>query len=418
MKKIFLLISICLLFSCNEQNKSTLQQVNKVENTEVDYSDLLYSKNTIKKLTYIVDSINSQTPNFKNKNFKSLIHTKGIYFEIKDINFEKVIKSFKSEKDFDSIVKQFPSSRIKKNKSLILLTQEPNNLKFYNDIQLNKTSSNRIFVRGKLSENQFQNNKYLFEDNFDTAVRYNHDNTIDTLRHERRLKGFYFNSPISSTSISGKPSKLIQYVDFMIDTLSTQYSKNAKIGNIEYPKKLDSLNIFEKKELLTKCRETYIRGYCSQDSGPIIHETIIAKLAGETYNWNIFLRSHLNILNDYFSRMSDNRGAKRKTYIKELELMNINVVKLLLGTALSVKNVNENHFFGDIHRIGMAFSEYSNKDYFEKELIRLVNSPKLDSYNKYKLIWLFETYNNCLSNPKRKELNKQKLKVLKEKHSA
>ena len=59
-----------------------------------------------------------------------------------------------------------------------------------------------IFVRGKLSKNQYKNSKYLFEDDFDTAKRYNHDGTIDTLRHERLLKGFYFKQPLSSKNIA------------------------------------------------------------------------------------------------------------------------------------------------------------------------------------------------------------------------
>lgn len=70
-------------------------------------------------------------------------------------------------------------------------------------------------------------------------------------------------------------------------------------------------------------RSRIVVGGCSQDMSPRVHAMNIALLSAETINWEIFLRSHLDIMNDNFERMSDGSyaWAGRKTYIKELEVL-------------------------------------------------------------------------------------------------
>jgi len=79
------------------------------------------------------------------------------------------------------------------------------------------------------------------------------------------------------------------------------------------------------------------------DSSPRYHELSIAELAEETVNWEIFLRSHLDIMNDNFNRMSDGSyaWAGRKTYIKELEILYINVLDLVLGISIRIEKFQQ-----------------------------------------------------------------------------
>lgn len=146
----------------------------------------------------------------------------------------------------------------------------------------------------------------------------------------------------------------------------------------------------KENELFLKRRRIVIGG-CSMDDSPRRHALRIAELAGETASWEIFLRSHLDIMNDRFERVSDGSYAwgRRKTYIKELEVLNINVSDLLLGIVLRVNNPSENHYFGSIRRIGRSLSESKDKGVIECEMLSMIKSKELDDYNRLLVYYLF-----------------------------
>ncbi|GGB86560.1 hypothetical protein GCM10007424_28310 [Flavobacterium suaedae] len=167
----------------------------------------------------------------------------------------------------------------------------------------------------------------------------------------------------------------------------------------------------KKNELFLK-RSRIVVGGCSMDDSPRIHALSIAELAGETASWEIFLRSHLDIMNDRFERVSDGSYAwgRRKTYIKELEVLNINVSDLLLGIVLRVDNPSENHYFGNVRRIGRSLSESKDRDIIESEMLSMIKSKELDDYNRLLVYYLFLNYNYYLDNEVEKDDNKAKLK--------
>ncbi|MFY7909440.1 MAG: hypothetical protein ACOVO2_07810 [Emticicia sp.] len=169
----------------------------------------------------------------------------------------------------------------------------------------------------------------------------------------------------------------------------------------------------KKKELELK-RNRIVVGGCSQDVSPRIHAFNIAKLSAETANWNIFLRSHLNIMNDNFDRMSDGNYAwgQRKTYIKELEVLDIDVINLVFGICLQINNPSNNHYFGDVSRIGRALSESKDYDKVEKKILQIIADKRLDNYNRIVFYYLFLHYNNNLNNKERQSENNIKLTKL------
>ncbi len=116
------------------------------------------------------------------------------------------------------------------------------------------------------------------------------------------------------------------------------------------------------------------------DQAPRWHAMDICRLAAETNQWDVFPRSHLDIMNDRFDRNSDGNWAwrARQTYLKELKKLDINVVDLLLGTCLVVQNVDKKHYWGSAARIGRALADASDPADVERRLLEAMRDEKLD----------------------------------------
>lgn len=170
---------------------------------------------------------------------------------------------------------------------------------------------------------------------------------------------------------------------------------------------------YSKKTELELKRNRIVVGGCSQDNSPRVHALNIAKLSAETIQWEIFLRSHLDIMNDRFERASDGSYAwgQRKTYIKELEVLDINVLDLLLGISLRIDNPSRNHYFGNIGRLGRALSETSKSTDIEEKMLQMISDNQLDDYNRIIIYYLFLNYNFNLEDNEKQALNEEKLMV-------
>ncbi|MCU0439908.1 MAG: hypothetical protein MUC49_18645 [Raineya sp.] len=168
----------------------------------------------------------------------------------------------------------------------------------------------------------------------------------------------------------------------------------------------------KKAELEIKRRRRVIGG-CSQDDGPRLHALSIAKLSAETAYWKVFLRAHLDIMNDRFERMSDGSYAweGRQTYIKELELLNIDVKSLLLGITFRMENASKNHYYGDVGRLGRALSESHEAKAVSTAILEIIADKELDDYNRVIMCYLFISYNDCIKDDKVKEQNKKCLNI-------
>ncbi len=154
-----------------------------------------------------------------------------------------------------------------------------------------------------------------------------------------------------------------------------------------------------KEKALHMKRSRRVIGQCSQDQSPREHARNIAILAAEAHSWDIFLRAHLDIMNDRFERMSDGSYAwgQRQTYLKELEELNLNVVDLMLGLTLRAENVAENHYYGTVWRMGKALTESREKELFEQKAITIMKDETLDEFNRGLIFLLYSTYTNYLS---------------------
>lgn len=166
-----------------------------------------------------------------------------------------------------------------------------------------------------------------------------------------------------------------------------------------------------KDTALRLMRSRRVIGNCSMDDSPRYHAMNICKLAAETTKWDIFLRSHLDIMNDHFERQSDGSYAwgGRKTYLKELEALDIPTIDLLIGTSLRVSNVSDNHYWSSIRRTGRALSDTADKDALEQRLVTMISDDKLDPYNRLLMAYLFSNYIHHLDDEVRKKASQNKL---------
>lgn len=149
----------------------------------------------------------------------------------------------------------------------------------------------------------------------------------------------------------------------------------------------------EEDELRLK-RSRRVMGNCSMDQSPRYHAMRIATLAARTAKWDIFLRSHLDVMNDRFDRLSDGSyaWASRRTYLKELEELNLNVIDLLLGIALRTASVGPHHYWGSVSRIGRALADAEDKSKVEQQLLAAVGDEKLDHLNRLLMGYVYSNY--------------------------
>lgn len=152
--------------------------------------------------------------------------------------------------------------------------------------------------------------------------------------------------------------------------------------------------IISKQKALEMKRHRIVVGNCSMDRSPREHAKNIAILAAESNSWDIFLRAHMDIMNDRFERLSDGSYAYglRKTYLKELELLDLDMTDLIFGMSLHAHNLPEKHYYGTIWRLGWAMTESKDKDAFEKVAITMMKDTRLDPFNRGLIFILFSSY--------------------------
>ncbi|MBN9382062.1 MAG: hypothetical protein J0H74_14940 [Chitinophagaceae bacterium] len=151
---------------------------------------------------------------------------------------------------------------------------------------------------------------------------------------------------------------------------------------------------YSRSAALQMKRNRIVIGSCSMDPSPRNHAMKIAQLAAETADWSVFLKAHLDIMNDRFDRASDGTYAwgGRKTYLKELEDLDLDVTDLLLGISLRMADPSENHYFGNIGRLGRALAETKDRTQLEEKILAMIRDTTLDDYNRLIQHYLFLNY--------------------------
>jgi len=159
--------------------------------------------------------------------------------------------------------------------------------------------------------------------------------------------------------------------------------------------------ISKEKELFLRRNRRCGLHYDSRD-----HALKIAILAAETLNWDLFLRSHLDILVERYEDNNNHAQEKRYTYMKELEEIKINIPDLFLGVSLKIENPATNHYHqNNIDKTAFALAESKYKDELEKAMLNAIADDELDDYNRILIYELFVYYTCYLKDEERIDNN-------------
>ncbi len=464
------------VFSQDFEDKPTSEFGNSKE-------ELIYSKQTISQLKYIVDSLNLKYAICDlNKTYLSNYQAKTNFVTVQRGNFDKMRQDMDSNISYSDFIKKYATKEQGKNALLVKYS--------YKDYQDNDRVK---FATMGLGEEQ--TNSIVFEEELENYEGENLKNRKWIYKHysktdyeKESISAFYILNTNGAVPLKEKYAKMIQYADCMVDTTEQIFYKKAYESGVHYgsnedskvsqfleyinsktnkPKykdyedykdfyKVDSIWASLLVENIEKLRskdskfddllkeaveeakidggsnddfEYYVGTYhsketelelkrgrrviggCSQDLSPRYHALSIAKLSAETVKWDIFLRAHLDIMNDRFERASDGSYAweKRQTYIKELEVLDINVLDLLLGITLRTENPSQNHYYGSMSRTGRALAETQNPGKLETKMLDMIADNELDTYNRILIYYLFTHYNYNLRDKNRITANEKKL---------
>jgi hypothetical protein len=364
---------------------------------------LIYSEKTMGKLSHIVDSLNLK---FKSCNFNKVFYSKsqtfGYIVHVNKSNIKEAKRDMENLISIDNFLKKYPNSTVEHD--VLIIKNKYKNYKNQAVVEIEEFDLK--------SDNGFSitldNGSHYFKDfSNQWLLRYREK----TQYADESLSAFYFPTNFQSVSIPQKYSQMIGYSDCIIDTTTTKFKNILKSGWIDLPENWTSLSAKKKVQLLDEMRSIRVIGDCSQDSRPRAHAINIALLSAETYKWEVFLKAHLDIMNDHFERMSDGNYAweRRNTYIKELEELNINVADLMFGISFRIENPSSNHYFGSIGRLGRAFSETKNRSEIEQSMLAIVSDKELDIYNRLLFYFLFLNYNENIRDEAIKKKNNDKL---------
>lgn len=365
---------------------------------------LIYSEQTMNKLSHIVDSLNLQ---FRvcdpNKNFYAKQQTVAHVVQLNKGNIKAAKEDMEHQLPIDQFLAKYPDASVKK-KVLVVKSKydddnDENVTEFRQVDLLGDGDGLSIQKRSGLLYGKDLQNKWLIH--YDEESGYSGES----------LSAFYFPDKFTSTLLPRKYALMIGYSDCLVDTIAAKLKGDLEDGWVDLPAHWESLPHKEKDRLLDQMRSTRVVGGCSMDRRPREHAINIALLSAETANWDVFLKAHLDIMNDRFERVSDGSYAwgERNTYIKELEELNINVKDLILGTTFRIENSAKHHYYSNIGRVSRALSETKNRKEIEETMLETIADKTLDDYNRVIFYFLFSSYNEYIKDETAKQFNKEKL---------
>ena len=369
---------------------------------------LIYSEATMAKLARIADSLNLKFKSCDlNRVFYANSQTIGHLVKLHKDNLKEAKKDMESGISLEEFMVKYPKATIEKN---VLITKDQyigyNEKEVISFRHFNLKSDYGFSIENEdlgLGQKNLQHT-WLF------------DYSRASGKTSGYIEAFYFPNAFSSNALPARYAQMIGYADCLIDTTTT---KLKEVRTMEQsweglPENWTKLPVKEKEELLDKLRGTIVMGMCSQDSRPRTHAINIALLSAETSHWEVFLKAHLDIMNDRFERMTDGSYAqgKRNTYIKELEELNINVPDLIFGTIFRIENPSQNHYYGSIGRVGRALAETMNQKDIEDGMLSIIGDPELDDYNRMLFYFLFLNYTHWLPEGEGKKQAEKKLAIV------
>ncbi len=449
-KILFSVLLISHLTSCQDGSESTTlfsnSNIGKPNKPDSLYQGLLYSKETMVQLEAIVDSVNVDFLNCGlDRDYYSERQAKGVHVFLEKSHAKKAKTDIESGISLEEFKKRYPSAKTSPELLIIrynyldyegtklLKFMDPTGdyeIKLMNKKDLFRNDVKATWVCNKslksisafFFKSDFESEK--LDEKYARMVQYSEcliDTNTTLYLHKNIEHEWDENSLINQfmgrmDMVTDKPEDNFDDFEAYYEAMNVWDSlKTDKvIAVLENDPQLISLfqraieeglslggsnemfeayvgEFYSKEMSLELKRGRKVYGSCSMDNSPIMHAKEIAVLSAETKSWNVFLRAHLNIMNDNFSRASDASYAweKRKTYARELELLNINLTDLIIGVCLRIDDDSENHYYGYIGRMGRAISELENSEKMIKKITFMLKDDNLDDYNRLLMAYLY-----------------------------
>lgn len=339
---------------------------------------------------------------FENQKETEFIHGNWIYqYEKKTSYSDEELTAYYLIKPFESFALpqkyarmiQYSDCLIDTAATVFTTNAKDSGVRYYNSDKSNKASEFNQYV-----DNVLKRPDYDFEEEDSLETKYEDFYAKLQAFEKKRLTRV---DSLKNADRNFMPKLMEAYLE----------TKNGKSSDDEFEEYV-GIYISKDAELEMK-RNRRVIGGCSMDQSPRIHALNIAILSAETTKWEIFLQSHLNIMNDRFDRVSDGSWSQkgRSTYIREIEDLDINVLDLLFGISFRIENAAENHYYGSIGRLGRALSESKNQTEFENQALTMIEDAELDIHNRLVIYFLFMNYNFHLPNEFHQKRNLEKLKL-------
>jgi hypothetical protein len=379
-----------------------IQAVGQNGEFKVYDNGLIYSESTIGKLSSIADSLNLRFRSCgPDRKFQSRQQSIGHLIIMKSGNIKSAARDIEAKISFEDFLLKYPGAEVRRD--VLVVKWKYTNYKEIEVVEFEQI----VLGKGYGSS--------VTTTDLETYRRSMHSEWVHMYRKkgeyaDERLTAFYFPSGFVSKEIPEKYAQMIGYADCMIDTTTAKMHHKLEERWVDLPKNWVTLSASKKENLLERMRGSRVVGFCSQDSRPRMHAINIAMLSAETFKWEVFLKAHLDIMNDRFERISDGSyaWAQRQTYIRELEVLNINVRDLMFGISFRIENPGLHHYYGSISRLGRALAETGNRDEIEESMLSVIADESLDDYNRVLFMFLFLNYNYHLQDKALKQTNQEK----------
>ena len=144
---------------------------------------------------------------------------------------------------------------------------------------------------------------------------------------------------------------------------------------------------------------------CCMDSSPFMHRRAIALLAAQTAEWNIFLRTHLDLFYDDYRKNPDGtyEFLGDRTMIPVMQEFGLDVKALLLGSVLNAGNRHKNAHSARTYNIGNVIARMPDHENLLQDIRSMIGDRHLDDFNRLRLL---AVYWKCLFNCRSGESSK------------
>lgn len=132
---------------------------------------------------------------------------------------------------------------------------------------------------------------------------------------------------------------------------------------------------------------------CGNDRTHIFRRLKIGRLASELGEWDLFMRTHLSLLESYLGPYPiEPKEERRDSVVAELEYLNIDSFALMLGNYWATQQNVDARYVPSPYRLAVAFSEMEDARAAESKLRDLCLNLKIDGFNRIRCLYLYVNF--------------------------